>query len=567
MIVSEDDVTRRQIEEDLRLYGSRPEPPDTVEVDLSTQPANLPPKRNASDFETADERPAKLRKNGKSEESSYQALSVMDWNSGASPLDAWLNQSAVPSTTAALDQQESINPGIDLLTQEIDEIKVFHNVHMATAPSPEHNDPPLEPAEGLDFGTQIYYRNIVDRYPVIPRYLARRLAQANCDRAERLRHEKERLQIENEIRNEIDRLRNESIERIKARRVRRVLNKGTEKTRQTVKRQPDFEERRTFSTIRCRKRQVQMLQGIIDQYKMDGYVILDFSDISKRGFTSRAQKLAFLKFWRRRVLPSRYLKIEDMEREVRLLKAELQHDQLQNRFPNIITDATDSVDEGVSRRPLSGNSTFPSTQPSLVQEGAKFWPMNPPSENLCMNQPSSAWASSIDETMASTLSHPLRPSSPIWPSSTQEDANDHSRRPFQSQQLSQNRDGLPLNHAPSLSSLSSQFAVPATTSPPLVEDCTPQPPVDFWTRGRQSSRPASVHSRSSSMNSSLHGRPAFDPQEQNPTFITKLPASTTSRTGPSPALPPAPVELGKVTTFNCDICGQKIEVKRRLEWQ
>ena len=39
------------------------------------------------------------------------------------------------------------------------------------------------------------------------------------------------------------------------------------------------------------------------------------------------------------------------------------------------------------------------------------------------------------------------------------------------------------------------------------------PLVDFWTGGSQSSRPASADSRSSSMNSSLHGRPAFDPQE------------------------------------------------------
>ena len=34
--------------------------------------------------------------------------------------------------------------------------------------------------------TQIYYRNIVDRYPALPQYLATRLAEVNCHRAERL---------------------------------------------------------------------------------------------------------------------------------------------------------------------------------------------------------------------------------------------------------------------------------------------------------------------------------------------------------------------------------------------
>ena len=78
VVVSEDDIAHQQIEEDLRLYGSRPEPPDLVEVDESTQLANLPPKRNASEFEAAVSRPAKIRKKGKSKEFNYQTLTVMD---------------------------------------------------------------------------------------------------------------------------------------------------------------------------------------------------------------------------------------------------------------------------------------------------------------------------------------------------------------------------------------------------------------------------------------------------------------------------------------------------------
>ena len=196
--VSEDDIARQQIDEDLRLYGSRPEPPDAVDVDESTQLANLPPKRKASEFAARVDRPAKARKKGKSEEFNYEALTVMDWNSGVSPLDAWLNQSAVPFTTTALKQQERVKQESDILAQEIEEMKVFRNVHMTTAPSPERNDPPLDHVEALDFGAEIYCRNIMDRYPAIPSYLARRLAQANHDRAERLRNKKREPSVNND---------------------------------------------------------------------------------------------------------------------------------------------------------------------------------------------------------------------------------------------------------------------------------------------------------------------------------------------------------------------------------
>ena len=157
LIVSEDEVARQQIE-DLRLYGDRPEPPDTVEVDESTQLANLPPKRNASEFKATVDRLAEIRKKGTSKEFNYQTLTIMEGNSGASPLDAWLYQSAVPSTSAVFKiQQESIKFESDLLAQEIEEIKVFRNVHMAIASSLDGNSPPLEPIVSLDLGAKVNY--------------------------------------------------------------------------------------------------------------------------------------------------------------------------------------------------------------------------------------------------------------------------------------------------------------------------------------------------------------------------------------------------------------------------
>lgn len=416
----------------MQLYGSRPEPPDTVEVDESTKLANLPPKRNASEFKAVVDRLAITSEKDQSKEFNYEALTVVDWNSGTSPLDAWLNQSAVPSTNPVLDHQEIVELESDVFAQETEEIKVFRNVHMAIAPNPEQDDPPLEPVEGLEFGAQIYYRNIMDRFPVLPKYLARRLAQANCDRAERLRRQKERLQKERETGESEERIRAENIEKV--------------------------------------NRQLQILREMINENKVDGFVMLELNHIDETGFNSYAESPTCLEFWQRRNLPSRHLKIEDMEQEVRALEADMQY----------------------------------------------------------------------------------------------YNANDHSRRSFQSQEAPQVRDGLPLNHDRSPFVYFTPVPVSTASSPALEEDFTPPTLPDFWTtRGSQSSRPASVHSRSSSMNSSLHGRPAFDPQEQDPKFS----ASTNGRAGRLPALPPAPVKLGRVTTFDCDICGQKIEVKRRLEWQ
>lgn len=270
----------------------------------------------------------------------------MDWNSGASPLDAWLNQSAVPSTTAAINRQEPIVPKTYLLSQEIEGVKVFRNVHVTTTPSPELNTPRLEPVESLDFRAKIYYRNIMDNYPAIPVYLACRLAQANSRRAERLRIEKEHHQKEYKDAEELD----------------------------------------------C-----QIPIPINIQYE---------------SFLSRL---------------------------------------------------------------------------SLAQGDAA-----PPRREKI--------------------------------SSTQEDAKD--ARLYHTLQ-----------------------------------------PVDFWTGGSQTSRPTSARSRSPSMKSTLHGHPGFDSQERNPTFANEYRAPRVCRTPSSPWFPAPPVELGKVMKFDCDICGQNVQVKLRLEWQ
>ncbi len=458
MTVSEDDIARQQIEEDLRLYGSRPEPPDIVEVDEATQLANLPPKRNASEFEAAVDRPAKMRKKGESKEFNYQALTVMDWNSGASPLDAWLNQSAVPSTTEALNQPGSMKPDNDLLAQEMEEIKVFRNVHVATAPSMERNDPPLECIEGLDFDAQIYYRNIIDRYPVIPIYLARRLAQANHDRAERLRE-----------------------------------MKGA---------QPKLSFNHDVSPPHWSEPSASNAPG---------------------GSTHQQ------------------MKPEMSDNPIRaMIASQINGSGTQNPSHNQVLEVPNSSTEQPSYffAPFGASGSFSAT--------AQMRPEIPTSGR--------ATANTYQLMTVDTEEDPVQvPIDTIAASNARFRKRQEKKRRKNAENLHQT---INLHPTQLPNSASHEFIQPMR-----------RPSSDFWTGGSQSSRPASAHSRSSSMNSSLHGRPAFDPQEQNPTFVFKYPAPTACDTIRSPALPPPPVDLGTVTTFDCDICGQNVQVARRLEWQ
>ena len=194
--VSEDDVVRVQAEEDLRLYGSRNEPLDVVEVDEDAKLTGLPPKRSVTDFEAAVKRPAKVRKKGESRDFNYHAITALDWNNGASPLDAWLNQSALPSTDLSNQQPTKKFAKGDPAALEEEEIKVFRNVHIGI--SQEFSAPEAMPTRDLlssmELDTQIFFRNITDRYPVLPSYLAHRLARANHDRAERLRLRRHRTE-------------------------------------------------------------------------------------------------------------------------------------------------------------------------------------------------------------------------------------------------------------------------------------------------------------------------------------------------------------------------------------
>ena len=189
----EDEVARRQKEEDLRLYGSRIEPVDALEVDDDAQLADSPTEDITTDFETYFNEAEKAHKKTESKSNDDEA-SIIDGNGEVNPMSAWLTQSALPSVVPMpshpLDQGASTEA--DLVKQERKEIETFRYVHVASGaevdgPITDSTDTTkVEDIQDLELPSQIYYRNIVDRYPLLPTYLARRLAEANSSRAERL---------------------------------------------------------------------------------------------------------------------------------------------------------------------------------------------------------------------------------------------------------------------------------------------------------------------------------------------------------------------------------------------
>ena len=195
----EEQVAKKQLEEDLCIYGTRPEPPGAVDVDEDEQLNKLPPKKRAADFEAGVDRPVKARKKSESQIYNYENVTAMDWNAGESPIMAWVNQSALPAAIPVhTSQTDSLaSKDEELVEQEKKEIEIFKNVHVCDALAPANNAKfaaSLECGSDLDLSAQIYYRNIIDRYPLLPPYLARRLAIANHTRAERLQQSRLRTE-------------------------------------------------------------------------------------------------------------------------------------------------------------------------------------------------------------------------------------------------------------------------------------------------------------------------------------------------------------------------------------
>ena len=184
------EVVRRQNEEDLLLYGSRSEPVDAHEIDVRTGILDSPTQTTETDLETPFNE-AKKDLNIEGNSGMNEVNVSVDGPAEDNPLSTWLAQSALPSVIplGSHPLDHIARTEVDPVKEEIKEIEIFRTIHLTLGP--ENNGhtkdtPEVDALLSLEPSSQIYFRNIVDRYPLIPTYLARRLAEANSSRAERL---------------------------------------------------------------------------------------------------------------------------------------------------------------------------------------------------------------------------------------------------------------------------------------------------------------------------------------------------------------------------------------------
>ena len=137
--------------------------------------------------------PIRLNRMEKVDGPDYATVPAIDWNSGSSRLDAWLNQSAMPQIAQPSLSLVQINrPEMTdkaFASKEAELLKVCRNIHLKPL---GENAEQTEEARALkdNLSTkpreQIYSRNITDRYPDLPNFLITGLARASCERAEHL---------------------------------------------------------------------------------------------------------------------------------------------------------------------------------------------------------------------------------------------------------------------------------------------------------------------------------------------------------------------------------------------
>ncbi|KAL6713499.1 hypothetical protein ACLMJK_008964 [Lecanora helva] len=512
--ISEEDVAKRQADEDLMLYGSRPEPPEFAIVDEDVYMADFPPKRSAQEFEAAVARPAKFRRKGERKELNYQVVTAMDWHSGLSPLDSWLNQSALPSAGAVENPIESVVDQ-DALAQEEEEIKVFRNIHLdLLLPSSVSENAETEQTKDMpipkDLGAQIYYRNIMDRYPLLPAYLAHRLALANQVRAERLRVQR----IENQDSN-----RNVLEDLLGACGVDTVAESTSKDFNQQASKGAAVQVKQS------RRRRIS-IEGLLKSAESS---VVDGHEQASKGPAVQVKQS------RRHRIP-----IEGL-----LKSAE-----------SSVVDGHEyaCLFQGCDRTFSKEAQLRSHVEQHRIWDG-KFYcrfPRCPYSIefydtfiNHCKWHPKICFGNRANNSYVASYVPSLN-------------------NLFLGSLIT----GHPRYHSKSPSRASSQKEESTNGMIGEAYPVSNEKVSDFWTGQTPNHRSRSIHSRSSSMNSSLRGERTFDFEEQEPVFQTddRRPLSAKlSQT--SPAFPPAPVKIGEKLSFECDICGKFIHVQRRREWQ
>jgi hypothetical protein len=195
-------VLQRQAAEDLNAFGMRPAPRDANEFglqhpDLQGQTANRGIERtdtrnavlDSENLQRLDEAEDDLKMSLPTE----NALPIIDWHSGPTPMDAWLNQSAIRMDGGIVKEIDDEQlQSMEHLGQEERDIEILRKVHLAAEPAaPEVGRLEDEVYDGLDESAKPFLRKILDKFPLIQPFLARRLAESSMSRDIRLRQSRD----------------------------------------------------------------------------------------------------------------------------------------------------------------------------------------------------------------------------------------------------------------------------------------------------------------------------------------------------------------------------------------
>ena len=442
VLEDDDRVLRQQAEEDQQIFGGRPAPSDFDEnrgaLNISNGASGKRSAEQASLEESQIQKSARFESgSASSQEEVPQILTWLDQNVEA------LEPVAVKKLTSPAD------PIKEMMETEVAEIEQFKNVHMSEDTQAIMERDLLKEVSDLSVEARIYYRNILDRYPLLKPFLARRLAEANACRSVRLRCQREN------------------------------------NAQQAKERSDTLDQDRTGLQAECQDHAKDRNDSTPCICGTCSHSFKNINDLNRHQLNLSHEK-----------------------------DTSCNHDQCEECFDGQHLPQKHRHQMHAKHRevPPSRHHTDqthpPHTPPPLPPphyvEGSELW----------------AWDKRWPSTTPRSPARP-RPSSDVGAL----DSLDFTR--------------------------SSKSAS--------------QPPVDFWGTGSQSHRPMSIDSRSSSMNSSLRGVMKPDPGEQN--FYPEVTGEKLklSRFQSAPGLLPLPTPLGN--NVDCDICGENIKIKRRLEWQ
>jgi hypothetical protein len=150
-------------------------------VDLCRYDEEDEPMNDAPDHDSDSEQPEK---------------DLFGYDSGS--IATWLEHSVIATTPGGI-RQEPADLGtqsyVSRQQEEFEALKTLNRIHFTQkVPETKPLRDTVKTYSKLPLEEQIYFRKIVDRFPTLPPYLAKRFASANVGRAERLRAQKTNLE-------------------------------------------------------------------------------------------------------------------------------------------------------------------------------------------------------------------------------------------------------------------------------------------------------------------------------------------------------------------------------------